>query len=1469
MDVPILSLLPSSGFKTTSFQPVGGGSTLTLSGNNQFQGFLITPRDEIGTTLNVLIDNITFSECRCSGGTGGGNVLQPGGGGLGAGGALFIDDNVTVTLTNTTFTGCSAVGGNGGAASGASFGGGGGGFGGGASGNASSGGGGGGGGLRSPGGQGSAGGGGGGGGNINGFLSSVVTGGAGSSSGGGGGGGGTNSAGADASGTSGGNGGAGLLGGAVGTGGADNQSGGNGLQDSGGGGSGNNGSGGPYPGGDGGPNGGGGGGGGATSSSSTGGAGSGGNGQRFGGGGGGGQGSGTGVSGSGGTGGLFGGGGAAGRTTGSGATHADGGAGGFGGGGGGSGGAAGGAGGFGGGGGGGSVTPGSGGDYGGDGATDGGGGGAGLGGAIFVNTGGTLIFGSGCSFSGDNTATGGTGTGSAGSGQGVGADLFLSEGKVSVKTGSSVSIPAENIGIGYGQNFTLGDGTSTRRGTLVLTGSNPMKYDASTPFSGNISLNGALSVNSVESFGTGRISLSDNSGLFIDIASGTATFTNWLSSVSRQASFKKMGAGTLIFNPTVGQLICSVTVEEGTLTMEKSGGFSSQTSLEIQGGATLISSQSQGVGSLTGSGTLNIPLGIFFGVGNTSGSDIFSGTLEGVGRFSKSFGGTFILSGDNTAFEGSITLQSGGILQSGSPTGLPPVPYFLQIGSTLNVQHNSTIGSLRATDDTPSEVVIAGTVTLISNTNEDTTFDGLLTGSGTFQKSGSGILTLTGTSTISGGFIFEGGTVSIAKPSSLGIVDPLTFTGGTLQVTDTMTLSQSLSGSSGTLTKAGDSGTTLTLTGDNSAFSSTFVISSGSIAVANATQLGSASVNVAGGNLTLTGAGILSDNPISGTGTLTKTGADTTIALSGANTFTGATDITGTGGGIEVRHTGALSTSSGVSIGDGSILIMNADGASIQAPSGSGTIVATQNFTVNGASASTFSGNITGDVGVTISKTGSGKLTLTGAPEFEGTIAVSGGELALIGGTLTATVNATAGVVSGTGIFGDLLLSDSATCKPGASIGTLTVAGNYTLNSGATLEIEIDGVGASDLVDISGSATIGSDTTLTIVPIAPGPYTDGTTYTFLSADGGISGRFSTITLTDDTYFDEYYTVVNGNDYNLVLGMQNGGPAVQTQIQVTDLMGDMSYRVSNIQMRNLIALNNARWYGSSRCNASYDDKKGYEIYGIESVAKGTYKPYGNTEQYPGGRYLLSGMTLGGGYVFSAYDAVGITAGYTYGKIKEYPNQETTIHSKSFSMGVRGQMQPFAYIGLDLANNTDFSRYSMNTCACRGRMVEGETHGISNSLQTRLRGDFCFKRVKIQPYVGAYWTYLKIDAFDEEGGAFDAYHIPNEETNLFYADIGLCLSTNIVLSKVGTLIPYFEIEQYLSLYDKGQELQAERHDGNRNFLIEIPPYENNLFQIGAGMMYRARFGLSAYLMWNAILGNGQKDSWEGSFGMGYTF
>jgi autotransporter-associated beta strand protein len=1065
-------------------------------------------------TGNVVITDLTIRNARHVGGAGGAGQF-PGGGGLGAGAAIFVSASSTLTTTNLVIENAASVGGAGGAFVAGAGGGGGGGFAGpGGASTVGSGGGGGGGGFAGAGGAGGAdGGGGGGGGALGTWVGAPVGGtGAGGAGGfGGGGGGGRFVGGAGGIGV--GQGGGGEGGGATAAGAA--------------GGAATGGSGSSAEGGDGGAPGvagspaasddGAGGGGGSDAA--------GGSGLRWSGGGGGGAdvgaangnplltaggtagsqagGGGAGTGGSGGIGDNLGGGGGGGLT---GASSW------MGGGGGGS--AAGGNSVFGGGGAGatpGVATPTVG---GGDGSNNGGGGGAGLGGAIFVEDGGTLTMNTPATqaFTGTFSVAGGLATpgSSAEGGLGKGNLLFAQEGAnltLNIPTGTTQLISALGALAGRGTIRNTGAGTlrvadvnsaTDVQGEFVTAGGTlEAGQDASFGLASIVGDGGALAAfNSPRNF-TNAVTLlpgglTVRGALGVELA-GVVDGTGPLNAAMTAATLTLSGANTF-----AGTL----TVASGTVDAAGGSAIGDLAPVVVAGG-TLNIQAAETIGSIAGTGPTSIGGGLIAGGNNTSTS--YSGVLSGVGPFTKAGTGTLILGGANTYTGG--TSVNGGLLTIGADANLGALAPLTLNGGGL--QAGAPFVLTR-----PISLTAAGSIDTLANA---VTLGGIISGPGSLTKIGTGTLTLTGANTYAGGTSVLGGLLAVSGGGPLGS-GALTLNAGGLQAAANATLN-----------------VPIVLPGPGVVDTQAFT-------------------------LNLTG-------PITGAGTLTKTGTGT-LTLAGANTFTGATTVTagtlGVSGGSALADAAALTVNVGATLNVGA----NETIGTLNAP---GNITLTAGtLTINSAAASLVSGIVSGPGG--LAKAGAGTLTLTGANTYAGGTAVLGGLVAIAGpgplGTGTLTLNGGGlQATAATTLAGPVTLAGAGTLDtqafnvslsgaiggPGSltkiGTGTLTLTGANTYAGGTSVLgglVAVAGPGplGSGTLTLNGGGLQASANATLAVPIAlPGAGTINTQAFNVTASGSITGVGSltktgtgTLTLSGASTYSGGTTVLGG-----LLSVAGSGP----------------------------------------------------------------------------------------------------------------------------------------------------------------------------------------------------------------------------------------------------------------------------------------------------------------------------------------
>jgi autotransporter-associated beta strand protein len=225
---------------------------------------------------------------------------------------------------------------------------------------------------------------------------------------------------------------------------------------------------------------------------------------------------------------------------------------------------------------------------------------------------------------------------------------------------------------------------------------------------------------------------------------------------------------------------------------------------------------------------------------------------------------------------------------------------------------------------------------------------------------------------------------------------------------------------------------------------------------------GSVNYNVTSGTV------ILSDGLGGGfnsqiTGGFTKTGAGT-LVLAGNNTFSGGTTIAGPSGStLRLGNNVSLGQSTNsLTINTGNILDLSGSSTSIGTLTGTGTITNTSVVTLsdisvgNGNGSSTFSGVIqNGTQAVSLTKTGTGTLTLSGTNAYTGGTNLNGG-------ILSVSSNANLGHTSSVLFFNGGTLQTTSTFATSrgtaieGSVGVIDVtAGNTLTHTG-----QISGPGA-------------------------------------------------------------------------------------------------------------------------------------------------------------------------------------------------------------------------------------------------------------------------------------------------------------------------------------------------------------------------------------------------------------------------
>jgi autotransporter-associated beta strand protein len=272
-------------------------------------------------------------------------------------------------------------------------------------------------------------------------------------------------------------------------------------------------------------------------------------------------------------------------------------------------------------------------------------------------------------------------------------------------------------------------------------------------------------------------------------------------------------------------------------------------------------------------------------------------------------------------------------------------------------------------------------------------------------------------------------------------------------------------------------------------------------------------LNTGGGTIDTGAHAAAVSGAISGSGALIKTGSGS-LTLTGANSHTGGTQIQG--GALIVAHEAAL--------GSGDITLHRNSSFATGA-----NMVVNQNLHVVGSNATfdtgAFDVTLAGasDGNACLIKTGSGRLTLTGAGSNSVGACVQQGVLSF-NNVFTGNVFVQqGGTASGSGrIVGDMIVS--GTLSPGNSPGQLVVAGSVTQLAGSLHVVEIDGrttgngAGHHDSVVLTGANSVytAAGTVRPVLRGISGNATNsftpqvGDLFQFVTAEGGVSGTFDVL-----------------------------------------------------------------------------------------------------------------------------------------------------------------------------------------------------------------------------------------------------------------------------------------------------------------------------------------------------------------------
>jgi autotransporter-associated beta strand protein len=582
----------------------------------------------------------------------------------------------------------------------------------------------------------------------------------------------------------------------------------------------------------------------------------------------------------------------------------------------------------------------------------------------------------------------------------------------------------------------------------------------------------------------------------------------------------------------------------------------------------------------------------FFGASSVTNLSFSADTTIG--------GWTFNPGASNYTFTNAQTLQfnGAGIVVNGGSAAITN-------NGNLLFNNNSSAGSAIITNNSGLEfnnASTAGTATIANNTNGVVSFnDNSSAGNATITNSVLGQIVFIGASTAgnatitnnsnavvslsfgenssagnatiinnSAGMIFFGGgtagNATITNNVALQFDNSSTAGNATITNNDFLVFTDNSSAGSATIT---NNGATFAFGSNATAGNATITTSTGADFESHSSA-GNAAITVNGGELDF------SDNSTAGNASITTNSGATTLL-----------DTQASGGNARfiLNGTGTLDIS-GLTTG-------GTTAGSIEGDSSSNVRLGAKNLTVGSNNLSTtFSGVIQdggafGGTGGSLTKVGTGTLTLSGINAYTGATAIDAGTLDVDGAIANSsgvTVNS-GGTLSGTGIVTPATtIMNGGALSPGNAAnptGTLTITGNLAFQSGALYLVQVTPSAASSTV-VGGTASLAGTVEANF---ALGSFVSKQSqYTILTAAGGLGGTtfgsLGNVNLppgaSDSLSYDAdhvylnltvqftNYTGLNQNQQNVANGLNNyfnanGGIPAQffglTPAQLTQIDGE--------------------------------------------------------------------------------------------------------------------------------------------------------------------------------------------------------------------------------------------------------------------------------------------------------------------------
>ena len=681
------------------------------------------------------------------------------------------------------------------------------------------------------------------------------------------------------------------------------------------------------------------------------------------------------------------------------------------------------------------------------------------------------------------------------------AGRIVGEGGGFIKDGSGVMV------LSAANGFT-GD-TVILDGVLQVAGSLADDTDVSVVGDGRYEVLASDRIGSLAGAPAATVLLGDGFTLSTGFSGASTTFAGV---IEGNGALRKIGAGTFALTNS-NTYTGGTTIVDGVLSLGEGAGGSVAGSV---------------VGDITNNAALIL---------NRSNAYAYPGVISGTGAVHQDGSGTTTLSAAHT-YNGDTVINAGRLQVTGSLADTTGVT--VNAGGVYDVDATDTVRLLQGGGD----VELAAAVMLTAGDATDTTFSGVMSGDGGFEKQGAARQIFSNANTFTGNTIISAGALQLDASGRLadttavqlatagvvfdvraidtigsleGVAGTLTVLADGVTLTtggiDTDTAMGGVISGAGGLRKVGtgvftlsaangyagatavDAGT-LAVTGSLSDLTAVAIASGATYRVLASDVVGSiagaagSSVELVGGVAFKAGSNGTSTSMagvISGDGDFAKLGGGT-LELSGANVYSGGTTIEA--GTVQLGGNEAIPDGSLFTIDTGATFYLNGYTETVYRVAGSGNIHLASELRIGGDNSSyTIDPTIygTGD----LIKEGTGTITVNKPINLQSpsTVTIEAGTLAVGGGGHSGNLGTAAVVISSEALLDFNRANPYSITNPTISgSGRLTVAGgaDVTLNGSVTLTAPQAAADARVAVAVAGDFTLEAGASINAAGTNPG-----------------------------------------------------------------------------------------------------------------------------------------------------------------------------------------------------------------------------------------------------------------------------------------------------------------------------------------------------------------------------------------------